>query len=503
MLVALCSSIAARARSAAPEDGFTIIELMFALVVLIIGILGMFMGFVSAQKLSLVSERETSMAQIAQREIERVEGISYSQIAMSAAPGTSTDPANPDYYVTAGSAPSFKWDRTGGSSETLVVDATNGTVTPVQSWTEGRLSGQMYDFVTWTTDPKCSPGCNASQNYKRVTVAVTANSGPQPNPVYTSSVVADPAAKSVQGTNNGTIGNPLTNPNTTCTNAQGQTVSCTSPINSGNPNTYYLHDWAATNNGTVPEPSSDNSTHPTVGTVSGQTCTTSQSQAGTPANVAGCPAPDLMDANSPVGLSGDPLYHYSTDQASDAAYPGGRLLQPTCSSGLCTGSSGGGTGSTSDCNGGAWANNLLNVQSALFVTAPVSAKLTLTGDGGISIYTQTLGGTSAVVSFCAEIYDVPPSGSAGSLADLLAYPPTALGGAAYVPVTDPATGGNWPTSTSQVSYIFNFRGSLGAVSIPAGDRVGVRLWAMANSNTAVDLVYDNPSYPSEIQLNSQ
>ena len=95
---------------------------------------------------------------MAQREIERVEGIAYSQVGLTGTPSPSINKANPDFYAFAGSPPTFEWDRVGGATESLDVDPTNGTITPVQSWSEGQLGGQIYDFVTWSTDPKCSPG---------------------------------------------------------------------------------------------------------------------------------------------------------------------------------------------------------------------------------------------------------------------------------------------------------------------------------------------------------
>jgi prepilin-type N-terminal cleavage/methylation domain-containing protein len=497
---------AAASNSARPrlreEDGFTLIEIVVALAILTIGILGMFMGFMSAQKLNLVNERHATLVHVAQRSIEQIEGVKYSKVGLTSAPSTSTDPTNPDYYVTAGSPPGFMWDRTAGSTESLDVDTTNGTVTPVQSWSEGGLSGQVYSFVTWTADPKCAPGCPLSQDYKRITVAVTISGGLQPTPVYVSSAVADPQAMPAGGISNGTPGNPLTDPSTKCMNGVGTVVSCTSPIDSGNPNTYFLHDWPATNTGTPQPPSSDSPTHPTVGAISNLLCTTLPLLAGILNNILGCPVPDLMDTNPPSASATSPVYHYSTDQAPDTAYPGGRLLQPTCG-GLCTGGSGGGTGSASDCNGGGWLSNLLNVQSQFWVSSPVTATTTLTGDGGLSMFSQTVGGANAVVSFCIEIYDVPPSGQPGSLADILAWSPVALGGAGYVAPTDPATGGNWPTSPSNASFIFNFRGSGGSVSIAPGHRIGVRIWVKVNLNTAIDLLYDHSLYPSQVQLNTQ
>jgi hypothetical protein len=486
-------------RSPAEEGGFTLVEIVIAIAVLTTGIMGMVMGFDTSRRLSLVSERHTTMAHVAQKEIERVEGIPYSQIGLTSAPSFSTDPTNPDYYVAAGSPPTFRWDRTSSTSENLDVDTSGGTVAPVQSWSEGLLSGQIYDFVTWSSDPKCAPGCPASQDYKRITVAITMGGGLQPNPVYISSVIADPQAEPTGGISNGNSGNPLADPATKCKDSSGNLVGCTSGINSGDPNTFFLHDWPATSGGSPTPPGNDHATHPTVGAVNGQPCTAIPGLALVLSNDTGCPVPDLMDANPPAGTSLTPLYHYSTDQCANSCYPGGRLLQPTCSNGT-----GCGSGSSNDCNSGNWASNLLNVQSQFWVSSPVTATTTLTGDGGLSMFTQTVGGAQAGVSFCIEIYDVPPSGVSGSsLANLLAWPPVALGGAGYIAQTDPATGGNWPTGADQISYVFNFRGSNGAVSIAPGHRIGVRIWMKANLNTAIDLLYDNPLYPAQLQLNSQ
>lgn len=473
------------------QDGFTMVELIVALAILTIGILGSFIGFEASQRLTLVSERHAAMAHVAQREIERVEGIPYSKVGLTSTPSHSSSHVSPDFYVTSGSPPTFEWDRAGGASEPVDVDTTDGTITHVQSWTEGQLTGQIYDFVTWATDPKCGAGCPSTGDYKRVTVAVTMNGGLHPNPVYVSSVMSDPQAMPAGGISNGLTGNPLTNPATTCKDSGGNTVSCTSPIDAGSPNTFYLHDWPATNTGSVQIPSANHAVHDTVGVVSGLLCTV--------VTTTGCPTPDLMDSNPPANLgngSTPPLYNYSTDLGT-TGFPGGSLIQPTCTNGT-----GCGTGSTSDCNNGAWTSSLVNAQSHLWVSSPVTATTTLTGEGGVSMFTQTLNSVQALVSFCIEIYDVPPSGSPGSLANLLVFPPVALGGAGYVADTG-SGGGNWPTNPTQVSYIFNFRGSGGTVSLAPGHRLGVRIWVKVNANLPIDVLYDNPLYPAQVQLNTQ
>ena len=493
----------------ARNDGFTMVELMAAIVVLAVGILGAFTAFDASQRLSLVSERHGTMAQIAQQEIERIEGTAYGKIGLNDGLGDgtpithSTDAANPDYYVTNGSPPVLQYDRTGSATETLDVDTTNGTIVPMRSWTEvtqgGTLKGWIYDFITWSTDSQCSPGCPASQDYKRITVAVTMTQDLQPTPVWVSSVISDPEAQPTGGINNGS-GNPIHDPIVICQTGTGTTGPCASGLNTGTANTYFLHDWAATNSGSPQAPSADHTTHPTVGlTAVGGICTTTQAAA-TASTELNCPVPDLMDTNPPSGTSTTPAYNYSTDQCADSCYPGGRVLQPTCAVPSWTAQACAGTGTSSDCGASAWTSTLQNPQSEFWVTAPFSSAITYTGAGGLSFYTQTIASATPTVSFCVEVYDVPPSGTAGSLSDLFAWPPGAKGGGAYIPVATQSAG-NWPTTMTEQSFVFTFSSS--PVTIPAGDRLGFRIWMLANQNSPIGVLYDNPNYPSQLQLNSQ
>jgi prepilin-type N-terminal cleavage/methylation domain-containing protein len=470
------------------QDGFTMVELLLALVVLLVGVFGLVLGFDTSRKLSLVSERHATMAHVAQREIERLEGLPYSQLALnptvsSPTPSNSTDPANPDYHVTTATPLALQYDRTNPSAtETIDFDTTAGQVLPVQSWSEGNLSGQIYDFVTWTSDPHCGGGCPASQNYKRLSVAVTMGGGLQPYPEWVSSVIADPNAAPTNGPSGN--GNPLTSPGSTCQDDAGNTVPCHNPID-GSAVSYLLHDWSAAGGAPQP-PSADHATHPTAGIVSGQTCNLTSTL---PGQTAGCPQPDVMDQNPPAGTSVTPVYCYSTDQATcthgSGAYPGGVILQPT-SSGSCT-------------SNAAWSTGLSNTANHFWVSAPLAAATTFTGDGGLSISSQTVGGVSAPITLCVALYDVPPSGgTAGSLANIEGWPPVSLGAGSYTPDS-----GTWPSTLTTTGFNFNFRGSQGAVTVAAGDRVGVRMWIQDTTSAAVAVLYDHPLYPSQLELNTQ
>ncbi|MFI4993511.1 MAG: hypothetical protein ACHQCH_07845 [Solirubrobacterales bacterium] len=189
------------------EDGFTVIEVLIAALVLTVGILGLIGAFDSARKLTLLSERRTSMAHRAQLEIERLQTIPYSELAMASAPTHSTETNNPDYYVKEGGTHEYQYGTTGTEAETMAIAEGTGAVSATPSgrscaekvgaceWKDGLLTGNVYDFVTWHTDKNCGAKCPASENYKRLTVAVTVKvpaGTHEPTPVRVSTLIAEP-----------------------------------------------------------------------------------------------------------------------------------------------------------------------------------------------------------------------------------------------------------------------------------------------------------------------
>ena len=188
------------------EEGSTLIEVMVAAMVLALGVAALFGAFDSAQKLTLLSERRTTMAHRAQLEIERLQTYPYSELAMATAPGHSSETGNPDYYVnynspvkctTAGDG-CYAWTAQQTEAEEALVPAgKNGECTTLVTtecgvvsstptgrkcsasvgaceWSDGFVEGKVYDFVTWHSDGHCGSGCSEKENYKRLTVVVTA-----------------------------------------------------------------------------------------------------------------------------------------------------------------------------------------------------------------------------------------------------------------------------------------------------------------------------------------
>jgi Tfp pilus assembly protein PilV len=190
------------------ESGLSLIEILIAMIVLVIGVLGMVSGFDTTRKLDLLSERRTSMAHRAQLEIERLQALSisqptYKELAMleSSLPTHSTVSTNPDYYVPEGTT---EYEYKTGTKAKLVTSSSgkiygsptgrtcSSTNYGACEWTDGNVSGSVYDFVTADVEKSCE--AKPAECPKRITVVVTANAktGYSPTSVRVSTLIAEP-----------------------------------------------------------------------------------------------------------------------------------------------------------------------------------------------------------------------------------------------------------------------------------------------------------------------
>ncbi|MFM7271631.1 MAG: prepilin-type N-terminal cleavage/methylation domain-containing protein [Actinomycetes bacterium] len=151
-----------------PEAGMTLIELVVAITLLAIIMLGLSASIGTAfQAVALGRQRQVAEA-AANKRLEELRDVDYAQMAMSEQPTRSSDDTNPDHWV---SATGTSYDVTGnGEYEPLIVDAvTPGPVLHVESpVVVGTTKVDVYQFVTWVDAPNV-PG---TQNLKRITVVV-------------------------------------------------------------------------------------------------------------------------------------------------------------------------------------------------------------------------------------------------------------------------------------------------------------------------------------------
>jgi type II secretory pathway pseudopilin PulG len=443
------------------EGGFTTIELLIAVVIGGVGLIALVGTLDVSRRLTSYSEMKEAASHVAEQKIEEMRALDYGELALNGnpSPASSTGVNDPPYYLgtNAAGAKTYLWNQKSGATnaaEPLFIDATAGKVAATaQPWSDGRIGGKIYRYVTCasTVATDCDQGPNTSAT-KRITVAVTVENklGPQ-KPILVSTLVGNPSVANGEGAN------PLDSPNTSCVD-DGVPVECTQGI-PGTVRTWYLYDTPATQS-THQEITGSHPTHPTV--APGGTCTST--------NTSGCPVPDLMSIEPPPSPSvTPPVYNYSNEMAGGSG-PGGAVVRRDAECG--------GTVTSTD-----------NTKGHLWVSAPLSAPVKLSGDAALNVSTQTFNGVTAAAMLCVRFLNVP-----GNLSNLVATPPTTIGSSGYSLTS-------WPRSPSTLGFALDFLGDDPAVSIPAGNRIGVRVWVAASSATDLVVLYDHPMHPTFVQIN--
>lgn len=180
-------------RSLAAEDGFTLFELLAAIMLLAVGLIALVGTLDGSRDLVSVAEKTEVASHRAERELERILSLPYTSVAHPSTPGSSLDQTSPASYV---SGTSYQYDQgtTGPRSETLAVVPGSTVGTAPANWvdSETRLRGRIQSFVTWTGDYCTTP--NRALCAKRVTVAVTVDGNrPLRRPVLISTILTNPA----------------------------------------------------------------------------------------------------------------------------------------------------------------------------------------------------------------------------------------------------------------------------------------------------------------------
>ncbi|HEY8582143.1 MAG TPA: prepilin-type N-terminal cleavage/methylation domain-containing protein, partial [Capillimicrobium sp.] len=184
------------------EDGFSLIEVMVALLMLTVGALGVLAATAGGKRLTASSERNQVVITYAQREMERLAALPYAQLGLSGAPQAETDatptdpaPSTPAAYLSGCSTggcttlrvlqdPSRRTSAppagVSASGEPLVL---TGTQAPVSTVTLDGRSARVHRYVTAVAERCLRTGtatqvCPPAGQVKRVTVAIVL-SGPR------------------------------------------------------------------------------------------------------------------------------------------------------------------------------------------------------------------------------------------------------------------------------------------------------------------------------------
>jgi prepilin-type N-terminal cleavage/methylation domain-containing protein len=197
------------------EDGFTIVEVLVGLVILVIGAVAVLTAMDAATRNTFRADQRQVLINRAQLELEKIRQMDYEDVGLSRAPAFVDDKLDPRYRVNGQGQFALGWDGTTASNyTTLDVDLNSDPANLIHpgptAFTSGSVSGKVYRFVVWQNDPNCVAVCPGSQDYKRVIVVAALNGGAISSPqsyVEMQSNVSDPDATTLSGQNPG--GGPL------------------------------------------------------------------------------------------------------------------------------------------------------------------------------------------------------------------------------------------------------------------------------------------------------
>jgi type II secretory pathway pseudopilin PulG len=450
------------------EDGMTIIEVLVAGIILVIGGLGV-LGIVdAATRNTFRAEQSQVVANVLQGEMEKLRQVPYEELALTGLPADVGDPDDPNsriastsFFYTARNGTGLKplvYNGASNGSETIE----DGTVDPGPTPFEvGDVKGDVYRYVVWDTCP--SSLCADGRHLKRAVVAVsldkTASGGSRRYQEVQSQFV-DPEAE------------PATFP--------GQKPGGSDTVSW----TLYLTDTPCDQAERLEPPplNGDHPAHNTRGDCANSLRT---------GNVPG--APDLLWTEAP-DEGKDFEYDYATDVLPQPAGDDGLQLLP-----------GGDCGSTqmTDLARGlatepdAEPTTFQKVHRWLSPPIPAGEDVLLTGDGTLSLWTRTIGGVVYKGRICAWLF--VRTNAATTVTDTLAVnlgPPLSLHFEHFVTA--------WPSDDGWTEVAlplgFGYAEEGGALPLPPGSRLGLALSVGKDTPSGLQIHYDEPSFESRLQL---
>jgi type II secretory pathway pseudopilin PulG len=484
------------------ERGVTMVEVVVAMLVLVIGAGAVFSLIGGASRASYRSEQSQAVSDLLQQELEKLKSQSFASLAMTATPATSSNTASPANRI---SGPNYALSRAKTQYAPLVINGGSlvggGTVAggtipaspvTISPGTGSDVSGTLYRYVVWLNDPSCPESkCPGSQDTKRIIVAISLNGAAAGGTRLYQEVSTD-------------VTNPTVNSNTGINPPPGDTTDWWSVHLTDTPCKFTTRQAITANH----------AVHNTLGSCDsvpgGLLNLVLKALLG---NLFNSP-PDLMfpDAQYPGGdPSATSLFNYSSDvPPNDASQKGLTMPVPT------------GTGANLGCLGGVvtgLTGPVAQLQPLSFllpddllapvvgtsphtkvhkwVTPKTTAPLSLlsTATGKLNLWTKTINGLPGSGKVCVWLFrrqldalGIPVDTPLVNL-DL---------GSGLIYATYSRT--QWPTTWTRVTVPINF--ALDLATLPTGSRIGIALAVdkTGTTGTGLQFLYDHPTYDSTLQL---
>ena len=447
----------------ARQQGFTIVEVLIASLVLVAGSFATF-GLLRAAALNTQRAKGTQVAlDRAQQELEALRSLTDKQLALIEPAPPSPNPLDPGFRVKNGT---FALSREAPESPapTLVVEngslygggyVKGGMVDPgPDSFSSGDVTGKVYRYVVWRNDARCPEAtCPGTQDYKRIVVAVridkTANQSGERGYVEVQSDFINPQDSA--------LNDPVPGANGVVTAQQ-----------------FFLSDTPCAAAGATvrTEIAGSHPLHNRLGT-----CASGPKPGATPG------APDALILGSPP----DPFpedaslpaeYSYSSD------YP--LLTLAGAAKGIQLRRD-----ETNGCHYTPTGSSVPQWQVHRWVTDPLATDFTMSGQVTLSAWTRALVSPTSKATLCIYLFDRAAEGEDFPLTNKVEPAKK------YWEFT-PAGAGLWPQNWEEVTRTMTFNGP---ITIKEGHRLGLAL--SVNGNTGLDavgLMYDHPGYRARIEV---
>jgi len=454
------------------EAGFTIIEVLVAIVILVIGALTTFSLLSAANRNTDRAKASQVALDLAQQELEALRSLSNEELALTVTPPHSSNSLDPDYRISSGKFAIVREPL--GSYRKLVVNGgeiegesektvEGGVVQPSEGFETGDVSGTIHRYVVWANDAACGSECPTSQDFKQIVVTVKldtpGNQAGERGYVEAQSNFVDPTDSSE---------------NDPAANSEGDLVTAQQ---------FFLSDTPCSSSGETEreEIAADHLLHNTLGTCASGLQTGTTLGAPDALLLGGPPDPAPEDANDPA------LYDYSDDTYLEPTPDTDKGVQIR-------------KDDTSDCHYVPTGTTNPESQVHRWVTDPMASEFKMTEKATLEFYTRTLNDALYKGKICVYLYKRHEEGSPPKATDTLLT--NSQGGTGYWTYT-PEGNEYWPRyswTKERLAMTFNEA----PYTIPAGDRLGVALSVERNGTPAdaIPIMYDHPTYPTRIEVDT-
>ena len=483
----------ATARRRAPardESGLTIVEVMVAGLLLVVGGIALLSTVDASTRATFRAEQGQVVSNQLQNDLETIKQLPFDEVAMTALPADSSDPQIPNSRM---NGSNFAVNRNGtglsqvvsnGSALEPTGTVSGGVVPPTDpaststggafptSFESGDVSGTIYRYIVWRDDPNCSTAlCPGTQDLKRVIVGVLLDNAPQNgSPVY-QELQAD-------------IVDPDVTP-----------VDNAAPPGGGGSKfwDFWLTDTPCNNNTRQPI-TGDHLSHNTLGICSDGLRTGWSLLSGGAPDLMFTQAPEI-DENFPDDQQ--PQFDYATDvePASGAGEDVGLQLRTP------TSTISGGLGCLTDLGSlsgllalGDDPQQLVHRWNSRPI--PSGFEILLNGSGTLSLWTRTINGAVHPGKLCVYLYTTKLN-ILGQPVDTYAVntSPTALDLTYFVGQRSSWPSGGWQVLQIPLSFT--------ALNILPGERLGLAIAAERGGTvpgSGLEFMYDHPSFDSRLQV---